>query len=33
MLSYKGVAGVVVTLTSDISAVFVPDDVSRRTAK
>ena len=33
MLSYRGVAGVVVTLTSDISAVSVPDDMSRRTAK
>ena len=31
--SYRGVAGVVVTLTADISAVSVPEDVSRRTAK
>ena len=30
---HRGVAGVVVTLTSDISPVSVPDDVSRRTAK
>ena len=35
ILSYRGVAGVVMTLTltADISAVSVPEDVSRRTAK